>query len=142
MRFHQVFSWLCCLSVLQLVTPFAIDSPSWRKRGIERGWALAQSSCPTDTKSCGDGSCCPSNLFCFEHANMEVAACCPTSEEILKDLYTVPLANIAIQITNAVATSNPIPSVPTANGLNGLGLMETASVVSLAVKVFIELRTG
>jgi len=73
---------------------------------------------------------------------MEVAACCPTSEEILKDLYTVPLANIAIQITNAVATSNPIPSVPTANGLNGLGLMETASVVSLAVKVFIELRTG
>jgi len=81
MRFHQVFAWLCCLSTLQLVTAFAIDQPL-RKRSIQKGWALAQSSCPAGAKSCGDGSCCPSNLFCIEHANMEVAACCPASEEL------------------------------------------------------------
>ena len=71
---------------------------------------------------------------------MEIAACCPTSEDPYNDWCTVHLANIPIQIANAEVISNPALSVPTVNGPNGLDLMETASVVSLGNKVRIELR--
>jgi len=84
MYINQVSIWLCCVSVLQLTTAFSLDTQPLAKRVIQKGWALAQSTCPTNSNSCGDGSCCPSNLFCFQHGNLEIASCCPTSKESME----------------------------------------------------------
>ncbi|PON30855.1 hypothetical protein TGAM01_v200275 [Trichoderma gamsii] len=44
-----------------------------------QGWSLQSASCPANTKSCGNGSCCPSTSNCQSTGNGEVEACCPST---------------------------------------------------------------
>lgn len=48
------------------------------------GWALAATSCPTNTTKCDGyglgGQCCPTNEFCMADGTFGQAVCCPDSK--------------------------------------------------------------
>ncbi|TFB02978.1 Glucan endo-1,3-alpha-glucosidase agn1 [Trichoderma ghanense] len=57
----------------------AVVSPLQRRAVAGQGWSLQSSTCPSDTQSCGNGSCCPPTSHCQATGNGEVTACCPTT---------------------------------------------------------------
>ncbi|KAL7821817.1 glycoside hydrolase family 71 protein [Trichoderma gracile] len=57
----------------------AVLSPLQLRAVAGQGWSLQSSTCPSGTKSCGNGSCCPSTSYCQATGNGEVTACCPTT---------------------------------------------------------------
>ncbi|KND88090.1 Glucan endo-1,3-alpha-glucosidase agn1 [Tolypocladium ophioglossoides CBS 100239] len=44
-----------------------------------QGWSLQSATCPANSQSCGNGSCCPQTSQCQATGNGEVVACCPNS---------------------------------------------------------------
>lgn len=44
------------------------------------GWPLAATTCPSNTTSCDDGSCCPTTTDCYIAGLAGAAACCPDSK--------------------------------------------------------------
>lgn len=67
-----------------LVSPaLSTAVPLTRPRAVAgQGWSLQSGTCPADTKSCGNESCCPSTSNCQATGNGEVEACCPTSKRV------------------------------------------------------------
>lgn len=44
------------------------------------GWPIAATTCPSNTTSCNDGSCCPGSSDCYTEGLAGVAVCCPNSK--------------------------------------------------------------
>ncbi|KAL7927008.1 glycosyl hydrolase family 71 domain-containing protein [Trichoderma austrokoningii] len=73
LRSFSIFATLVSSALSTAITPL-------QSRAVAgQGWSLQSGSCPADTKSCGNGSCCPSTSNCQSTGNGEVEACCPTT---------------------------------------------------------------
>ncbi|KAL6837268.1 glycoside hydrolase family 71 protein [Trichoderma camerunense] len=70
---------LVVVGVLSSPVLSAALSPLQLRAVAGQGWSLQSASCPSDTQSCGNGSCCPSTSHCQATGNGEVEACCPTT---------------------------------------------------------------
>ncbi|KAL2845296.1 hypothetical protein BJY01DRAFT_247769 [Aspergillus pseudoustus] len=61
-----------------------------QERGVQQGWSLQASTCPSGSAHCGTGACCPSSLFCNNPGNFEVAACCATANDCRGSVQGAP----------------------------------------------------
>jgi hypothetical protein len=71
---HSSYLWL--LGLCPIFGSAAVIS----QRSAVQGWSLQSSTCPSGSKSCGGGACCPSSLYCFAAQTDEVASCCSSSK--------------------------------------------------------------
>ena len=77
----------------QVAQPF-----STRALNAAGGWALSQSTCPTDMTTCNLGSCCPSSLTCVHIAGSGIAnLCCPGSKCLASILLSISFISSSLQ---------------------------------------------